>query len=94
MAIAIGIAVALLIIYWRGPNAVWGGATLGLLVGLFLALAILDAKAIVWTVSVGAVSGFVLEVCCKLASPSRESQADPSPALSALPGPSEHPRHP
>lgn len=32
------IAVILLVLHWRGPNAVWGGATLGLIVGVIVAL--------------------------------------------------------
>ena len=30
------IATILLVVYWRGPNAVWGGAIAGLLVGIIL----------------------------------------------------------
>ncbi len=32
------IAVILLVLHWKGPNAVWGGATLGVIVGLIVAL--------------------------------------------------------
>ena len=32
------IAIALLILHWKGPNAVWGGATLGLITGIIAAL--------------------------------------------------------
>ena len=28
------IAVILLVLHWKGPNAVWGGATLGLIAGI------------------------------------------------------------
>lgn len=35
MAIVAGV---LLIVFWRGRNAVWGGATIGVIVGLILAL--------------------------------------------------------
>jgi hypothetical protein len=31
-------AVVGLIFFWRGPNAVWGGATIGLVFGLIVAL--------------------------------------------------------
>lgn len=34
MAIVAGV---LLIVFWRGRNAVWGGATIGAIVGLILA---------------------------------------------------------
>jgi Na+/H+ antiporter NhaC len=36
------IAVVLLLFHWKGPNAVWGGATLGIIVGLITALVIGD----------------------------------------------------
>lgn len=32
------IAAIFLIIYWRGPNAVWGGITFGLIGGLIFAI--------------------------------------------------------
>ena len=32
------IAAVLLVLHWKGPNAVWGGATLGIIVGLIVAL--------------------------------------------------------
>jgi chromate transport protein ChrA len=32
------IAVILLALHWRGRNAVWGGATLGVIVGLVVAI--------------------------------------------------------
>lgn len=32
------IAVVLLVLHWGKPNAVWGGATLGLIVGVIVAL--------------------------------------------------------
>jgi len=35
MAIVAGV---LLLVFWRGRNAVWGGATIGAIVGLILAL--------------------------------------------------------
>ena len=31
------VAVILLLFYWKGPNPVWGSATLGLIVGLIVA---------------------------------------------------------
>ena len=31
-------AISFLVIYWRGPNAVWGGSVLGLVVGLVVAI--------------------------------------------------------
>lgn len=33
-----GIALVLLALHWRGPNAVWGGAIIGLIVGVIVAL--------------------------------------------------------
>lgn len=32
------VAIALLVLHWKGPNAVWGGATLGIIVGIIVAL--------------------------------------------------------
>ena len=32
------IAVILLALHWKGPNAVWGAATLGVIVGLIVAI--------------------------------------------------------
>ena len=32
------VAIILLALHWRGPNAVWGGAILGLIVGVIVAL--------------------------------------------------------
>ena len=39
MAIVAGV---LLILHWRGPNAVWGGATLGVVAGVIVALVTKD----------------------------------------------------
>lgn len=32
------VAVILLVIFWRGPNAIWGGITFGLIIGLIVAI--------------------------------------------------------
>jgi len=32
------VAIILLALHWKGPNAVWGGATVGVIVGLIIAL--------------------------------------------------------
>ncbi len=37
-----GIAVVLLVLHWRGPNAVWGGATMGIIAGVIVALVTKD----------------------------------------------------
>ena len=36
------VAAVLLVLHWKGPNAVWGGATLGLIVGVIMALVTKD----------------------------------------------------
>ena len=36
------IAAVLLVLHWRGPNAVWGGAILGIIAGVIVALVTKD----------------------------------------------------
>ncbi|PIX31731.1 hypothetical protein COZ60_02950 [Candidatus Bathyarchaeota archaeon CG_4_8_14_3_um_filter_42_8] len=38
MTIMVVVAIILLVLHWKGPNAVWGGATLGVIAGLIVAL--------------------------------------------------------
>ena len=66
------LACIVLIIFWKGPNAVWGGITLGLIVGIILAIIstfngngfdfIIIGKAII----VGVFAGFVFELVGKI----------------------------
>jgi hypothetical protein len=36
------VAAVLLVLHWKGPNAVWGGATLGIIAGVIVALVTKD----------------------------------------------------
>ena len=38
IVLAVVAAISLIVFFMRGPNAVWGGATLGLIVGFIVAL--------------------------------------------------------
>lgn len=55
------IAVILLLLHWKGPNAVWGGATLGLIVGLIVALVAGDWGRLAFIFSVGTYAGVLFE---------------------------------
>lgn len=58
MAIVAGI---LLIIFWRGRNPVWGGATVGVIVGLILALVKHDWSLLALGFAIGAFAGLGVE---------------------------------
>ena len=64
MAIVAGI---LLIIFWRGRNAVWGGATLGTIVGLILALVKHDWSLLALSFAIGTFAGLGAELLGRLA---------------------------
>jgi len=55
------IAGVLLILHWKGPNAVWGGATLGAIVGLIIALVKGDWGLLTLSFAVGTFAGTVSE---------------------------------
>jgi len=56
------IAIILLVLHFRrGPNAVWGGATLGVLVGLILALVRGDWSLMAVSFAWGTIAGTVFE---------------------------------
>lgn len=55
------IAVALLIIHWGDRNAVWGGATLGIIVGLILALVQGNWAVLALSFSIGTFVGTIFE---------------------------------
>ena len=50
------VAIILLAFHWKGPNAVWGGATLGLVVGIIVALITGDWS---WLAIIFAIATFV-----------------------------------
>ena len=56
------IAVILLVLHWKGPNAVWGTATLGVIVGLIAALVSGDWSLLALIFAVGAFIGTVFEL--------------------------------
>jgi len=58
MAIVAGV---LLILFWRGRNAVWGGATLGAIVGLILALVKHDWSLLALSFAIGTFVGLGAE---------------------------------
>jgi hypothetical protein len=68
-----GIALISLILFFRGPNAVWGGLTLGTLVGFLLAMiAFIRAGQFPWStvgksIMVGILLGLAAEIVGRLA---------------------------
>lgn len=62
------IAIVLLILYWRGPNAVWGGATLGIITGFIVALITKDWSRMALIFSAGTFIGTFFEWIGRLAS--------------------------
>lgn len=55
------IAGIFLVFHWKGPNAVWGGATLGLIVGLIVALVTGDWGLLALVFAVGTFAGTLFE---------------------------------
>lgn len=64
MAVIAGI---LLVLHWKGLNAVWGGATLGVIVGLIIALVTGDWGLLALIFAVGTFAGTVFEWVGRLA---------------------------
>jgi len=60
------IAIILLIFHWKGPNAVWGGATLGIIVGLITALVTEDWSLLALIFAIGTFIGTFFEWISKL----------------------------
>ena len=61
------IAIILLALHWKGPNAVWGGATLGVIVGLIIALVAGDWGLLALSFAVGTFAGALFEWVGRLA---------------------------
>lgn len=55
------VAAVLLVLHWRGPNAVWGGATLGVIVGVIVALVTKDWGWLAIIFAIATYAGTVLE---------------------------------
>jgi hypothetical protein len=65
------IAAILLVLHWKGPNAVWGGATLGLIVGLVVALVKGDWGLLALIFAIGTFAGTIFEWIGRLATRKR-----------------------
>jgi len=69
--ILVGIAIILLALHWRGPNAVWGGATLGLIVGVIVALVTGHWYLVPRIIAIGIFAGTIFEWIGRLTSRGR-----------------------
>ena len=61
------VAIILLVLHWKGPNAVWGGAALGVIVGLIIALAVGDLGLLALSFAVVTFAGTLFEWVGRLA---------------------------
>ena len=66
-AVMVVIAIILLVLHWKGPNAVWGGATLGLIVGLIVAIVTDDWGRLALIFAVATYAGTLFEWIGRLA---------------------------
>lgn len=57
--ISLIVTAILLVLHWKGPNAVWKGATLGIMPGVIVALIVGDWSLLVLIVAIGTVAGTV-----------------------------------
>jgi hypothetical protein len=55
------IAVILLLIHWRGRNAVWGGATIGIIVGIIISIIKGNWSLLAFVFSIGTYIGTLFE---------------------------------
>jgi hypothetical protein len=62
------VAIAFLVLHWRGPNAVWGGATLGTIVGIIVALVTKDWGRLLSFFALGTFIGTFFEWIGRIAS--------------------------
>ena len=72
MTIMVVVAIILLVLHWKGPNAVWGGATLGVIVGLIAALITGDWSLLASILFVGTIGGVIFEWVGRLANRLRQ----------------------
>lgn len=61
MSIALVFAFIFLMIYWRGRNAVWGGATIGIIAGLIVSLVTKDWSRLALSFTIGVFIGTFFE---------------------------------
>lgn len=70
-----GVAVILLLIYWRMRNAVWGGLTAGIVVGLvILLLSDFNGYIIVKSAALGTIIGFCAELLGRVSDKIKNSE--------------------
>jgi len=67
MAIMVVVAIILLVLHWKGPNAVWGGATVGVIVGLIVSLIAGDWSPLPAIFMAGTIVGAIFEWVGRLA---------------------------
>lgn len=67
MNIATTLAIILLALHWKGPNAVWGGATLGIIIGFIVALTTKDWGRLTLIFTIGIFIGTFFEWIGRLA---------------------------
>ncbi|EKD86568.1 MAG: hypothetical protein ACD_37C00234G0007 [uncultured bacterium] len=61
------IAIILLVIYWRGKNAIWGGLTIGIIIGLLISILPEFNWSVVWKSAIlGIFVGFGAESLGKI----------------------------
>ena len=61
MTIMVIVAIVLLVLHWGGRNAVWGGATLGVIVGFIISLITEDWNPLAISFVVGTFAGTIFE---------------------------------
>lgn len=68
------LALVALIIYWRGPNAVWGGATLGVLIGGSMMIFSKNGGwyNVEWAFAIGVAAGLAADLLGKLSDKMRK----------------------
>lgn len=75
------IAVILLVLHWKGPNAVWGGATLGVIVGLIVALVVGDWGLLAQIFAIGTFAGTIFEWIGRLAKRLARKKSEDKPII-------------
>lgn len=68
------VAIVLLVLHWRGPNAVWGGATLGTIVGVIAAFISKDWSRLLLFFTVGIFIGTFFEWVGRIANKENRGQ--------------------
>ena len=67
LPILTGISVVSLLLFFKGPNAVWGGATFGVIIGLIVGWIRGDlVNGLMWGFSIGTLAGVGAELLGKV----------------------------